>query len=107
MQADGLHRGKHTEAYRQATERVEMNADDMARLGIEEGMTVEVRTVSGRIEVPAHAGGLPPGLLFMPLGPAANALIGTETEATGVPGFKGGQATVTPVRGSGEGVPRA
>jgi formylmethanofuran dehydrogenase subunit D len=88
-QADGLHRGKGTEAYRQATELVEMNGEDMARLGIEEGALVEVRTSTGAVEVPARAGELPPGLVFMPLGPTANALIGTETEATGIPPFKG------------------
>lgn len=93
-QADGLHQGKDTESYRRATERVEMNPDDMARLGIAEGMTVEVRTSSGEVDVPAHAGDLPPGLLFIPLGPVANALIGTETAATGTPRFKGEAATV-------------
>jgi formylmethanofuran dehydrogenase subunit D len=30
----------------------------------------------------------------MPLGPAANVLIGSETEATGTPLFKGPQATI-------------
>ena len=95
-QADGLHRGKETEAYRQATELVEMNAEDMTRLGIEEEMRVQVRTSTGSVEVPARAGDLPPGLIFMPLGPAANALIGTETEATGIPPFKGLEVEVEP-----------
>jgi len=95
-QADGLHRGKQTEAYRQATELVEMNAEDMARLGIEEETLVQVRTSTGAVEVPARAGNLPPGLVFMPLGPTANALIGTETEATGIPPFKGLEVEVEP-----------
>jgi formylmethanofuran dehydrogenase subunit D len=96
-QANGLHRGKGTEAYRQATELVEMNADDMARLGIEEEALVQVRTSTGAVEVPARAGRLPPGLVFMPLGPAANVLIGTETEATGIPPFKGLDVEVEPI----------
>jgi formylmethanofuran dehydrogenase subunit D len=96
QQAEGLHRGKKTEAYRQATELVEMNAVDMARLGIEEEALVRVRTTSGAVEVPARAGNLPPGLVFMPLGPTANALIGTETESTGIPLFKGLEAEVEP-----------
>ena len=96
-QADGLHRGKETEAYRQATELVEMNAEDMADRGIEEDALVEVRTSTGAVKVPAHAGDLPPGLVFMPLGPAANVLIGTETEATGIPPFKGLEVEVEPV----------
>ncbi|MGD2144332.1 MAG: molybdopterin dinucleotide binding domain-containing protein [Anaerolineae bacterium] len=93
-QADGLHEGKDSEAYRQATEWVDMNPHDMARLGIKEQMIVEVRTPSGQVRVPAHAADLPPELLFMPLGPAANVLIGSETEATGTPLFKGPQATI-------------
>lgn len=88
-QADALHRGKETEAYRQATELIEMNARDMDQLGIEEGKLVRVRTSTGAVEVPAHSGELPPGLVFMPLGPTANALIGTDTDATGIPPFKG------------------
>lgn len=96
-QADGLHRGKKTEAYREATELVEMNGDDMADRGIEEDTLVEVRTSTGAVEVPARAGELPPGLVFIPLGPAANVLIGTETEATGIPPFKGLEVEVEPV----------
>jgi formylmethanofuran dehydrogenase subunit D len=96
-QAKGLHTGKETDAYRQATELVEMNAEDMARLGIEEEATVQVRTSVGTVQVPARVGELPPGLVFMPLGPAANALIGTETEGTGIPPFKGLDVEVEPV----------
>jgi formylmethanofuran dehydrogenase subunit D len=96
-QADGLHRGKGTEAYRQATELVEICAEDMARLGIDEETLVRVRTSAGAVEVPARAGELPSGLVFMPLGPAANALIGTETESTGIPLFKGLEVEVVPV----------
>ncbi|MGM0386484.1 MAG: molybdopterin dinucleotide binding domain-containing protein [Actinomycetota bacterium] len=95
-QAEGLHRGKETQAYRSATERVELNGDDMARLGIQAGARIRLRTSAGTVEVPARAGELPPGLVFMPLGPAANALIGTETEATGIPPFKGLEVEVEP-----------
>jgi len=96
-QAEGLHLGKDTEAYRRATELVEMSSDDMASLGIEDGASVELRTASGRVEVTAHTGDLPPGLLFMPLGFAANCLIDAETGATGTPSYKGLEVAVTPV----------
>ena len=96
-QADGLHRGKRTEEYRRATNLVEMNPDDMARLGVEEGNMVRVKTSAGAIEVPVKSAELASGLLFMPLGPAANTLIGTETEATGLPCFKGLEVEVEPV----------
>lgn len=96
-QADGLHRGKHTEAYRRATERVEMNVDDMASMSLEEGSALELSTEVGHVEVAVYAGDLPRGLLFMPLGPAANRLIGVETEGTGTPCFKGLLVSVRPV----------
>lgn len=95
-QGEGLHRGKDSEAYRRATALVEMNSEDMARLQIEEGQIVRVRTATGKVEVPVRIGTLSPGLLFMPMGPAANVLIGTETESTGMPSFKGLTAEVEP-----------
>ena len=87
-QADGLHKGKGTEAYREATERVEMSQDDMDALVLDEGATVRLRTDAGRVGVTVYRGELPSGLLFMPLGPAANRLIDVETDATGTPRYK-------------------
>jgi formylmethanofuran dehydrogenase subunit D len=94
-QADGLHRGKDSEEYRRATALVQMSAEDMARLEIEEGDVVRVETAAGQVKVPVQAGNLPSGLLFMPMGPTANALVGTDTEATGIPSFKELKAEVT------------
>jgi len=96
-QGKGLHQGKGSEAYRDATSLVEMNLEDMARLRIEEGQTVLVRTAAGQIKAPVRAGPLPPRLLFIPLGTAANALVGADTEGTGMPLFKGLAAEVEPV----------
>ena len=95
-QGEGLHKGKDSEAYRRATALVEMNPEDMTRLEIEEGQVIRVRTATGQVEVPVRAGALPSGLLFVPMGPAANNLIGTETEGTGMPSFKGLAAEVEP-----------
>ena len=88
-QANGLHKGKDSEAYRAATALVEMCPEDMARLAIEEGQIVRLRTMSNQVEVPVKAGALPSGMLFIPMGPMANLLIETETEGTGMPAFKG------------------
>jgi len=66
-----------------------MNAEDMARLGIAEGQVVRVQTRSGEAEVPVRAGALPSGVVFMPLGPAANQLSGADTDGTGMPLLKG------------------
>ena len=93
-QGDGLHRGRDSAAYRQATCLVEMNRDDMTVLGVEDGAIVTVSTPAGRVEVPARAGDLPRGMLFMPMGPTANLLVGGETESTGMPSYKGQPAAV-------------
>lgn len=95
-QEEGLHQGKGSEPYRRATALVEMSPEDMARMGIEDGQIVRVRTTAGQVEVPVRPGALPPGLLFIPMGPVANTLIGTDTESTGMPLFKGLAAKVEP-----------
>ena len=88
-QADGLHKGKNSQAYREATALVEMCPEDMARLAIEEGQIVRLKTASNQVEVPVRTGALPSGMVFIPMGPVANLLIDTETEGTGMPAFKG------------------
>ncbi len=96
-QGKALHQGKGSEPYRRATALVEMSPEDMACLGIKEGQIVQVRTAAGQVEVVVRPAPLPPGLLFIPLGPVANTLIGTGTESTGMPLFKGLAAKVKPV----------
>lgn len=96
-QAIGMHKGKDSPEYREATALVEMNPEDMARLDIEDGGRAVIRTAEGEIELTAHAGSLPPGLVFVPMGTLVNKLIGTETLGTGMPSFKGQKVEVAPV----------
>ncbi|MEA3339360.1 MAG: molybdopterin dinucleotide binding domain-containing protein [Chloroflexota bacterium] len=95
-QGKALHQGKGLEPYHRATSLVEMNPQDMAHLGIEEGQTVWVRTAVGqqKFAIRNSQFEIPPGLLFIPLGTAANALVGADTEGTGMPLFKGLAAEV-------------
>lgn len=95
-QAIGLHKGKTSEAYRRATTLVEMNPDDMAHRGIEETGCVLLRTAVGEAEFRVQAGRLPSGLVFVPMGAAVNKIVGTETEGTGMPHFKGLLVEVEP-----------
>jgi formylmethanofuran dehydrogenase subunit D len=95
-QADGMHKGKDSDAYRQATAVVEMNAQDMVRLGISEGQVVRLRTAIGQVEVSVRTGALPPKMLFVAMGPVANSIIGPETEGTGMPRFKGLTVEIEP-----------
>lgn len=88
-QAIGMHKGKDSIDYRRATELAEMNLEDMERLRIQDGDSVRLRTESGHVELKVKAGSLSPGLVFVPMGPSANALVATETQGTGMPSFKG------------------
>jgi len=88
-QAIGMHRGKSSPEYLEATGFVEMNADDMERLAIPEGGVTRLSTADGHVELRAQVGELPRGLVFVPMGTRINALIGVETSGSGMPSFKG------------------
>ena len=102
-QGAALHKGKDSDEYRQATGFVEMSRADRERLAPlapqgwgERGAVqrVRVRTAFGEAEFELREGNLPEGIIFAPLGPAANALIGAETRGTGMPDSKGLKAEV-------------
>jgi formylmethanofuran dehydrogenase subunit D len=95
-QAIGMHKGKDSPEYHAATEIVEMNPDDMVRLGIAEGGRATLRTEAGEVALTAHEGALPAGLVFVPMGTAINGVIGTQTFNTGMPSFKGLSVEVEP-----------
>jgi formylmethanofuran dehydrogenase subunit B len=100
-QAVAMHQGKGKESseYLRQTSLVQANEQDIARLGLAEGQAVRVHTDYGQAEALLEVGKLPPGLLFMPLGPAANALIGPATHGTGMPDSKGLSAWLEPLPG--------
>ncbi len=96
-QADGLHKGFGSADHIAATSYVEICPDDMNRLGIMENQNVKLSSSAGFVEVPVRSANLPASILFIPMGPAANQLVGTETFGTGMPSFKGQQVKVEPV----------
>jgi formylmethanofuran dehydrogenase subunit D len=93
-QGAALHKGKDSDEYRQATGFVEVSGSDRERLGIEEGQRVRVCTAFGQVQLELRESDLPEGIIFVPMGPAANALIGSETRGTGMPDSKGLEAEV-------------
>lgn len=88
-QAVGLHKGKDSKPYLAATTVVEMNPQDMARLNIQEGEHIRLQSPAGQVEVPTRSGPLPIQMLFIPMGPVANTLVGVDTAGTGMPSYKG------------------
>jgi formylmethanofuran dehydrogenase subunit D len=91
-QGTALNEGKFTPGYVEETSTLQMNADDMARLGLKSGDRVRLRSEQGQVELPCQAaksGELPPGLLFLPYGDLSSRLMGGETHGTGMPNSKG------------------
>jgi len=100
-QAIGMHKGKGSPEYHDATAVVEMNPEDMARLGIQDGGLALLRTADGEVELTARSGSLPPGLVFVPMGTSVNVLVGVETHGTGMPSFKGLEVDLAPAEPRG------
>jgi formylmethanofuran dehydrogenase subunit D len=84
-----------------ATGSVFMDQEDMKAMKILTGTLVKVKTEFGEIVVRARNSPEQPhkGIIFIPMGIYANAVIDPETNSTGMPTFKGIKATVERVVG--------
>ena len=78
----------------------EMDTVTLESLGLEEGDPVRVETKDGSVIVSSKIDRrAEPGVVFIPCGPYANAVIGSETEGTGMPKFKGITAQLFAAKG--------
>jgi len=78
----------------------EMDKVTLEALGIDEGDTVRVETIHGSVVVMSKIDRrADPGVVFIPCGPYANAVTGSDTEATGMPNFKGVSAQLFAAKG--------
>jgi formylmethanofuran dehydrogenase subunit D len=87
-QGTSLNEGKLKQNYIDVTSTVEMNQDDMDRLGIQDGDKVRLRSDRGETVVQCKgrkAKDLPSGLLFIAYGPPSSLLMSGETAGTGMP----------------------
>ena len=87
-QGTSLNAGKLKPEYREVTSTVEINADDMTRLGLTEGDKVRLRSTTGEVIVTCKqrdAADLPTGLLFIAYGPASSQLMAGDTAGSGMP----------------------
>lgn len=83
-----MNAGKLKDEYRGVTSTVEMNADDMVRLGLKDGDAVRLRTLAGEAVVLCKGrkvADLPLGVLFIPYGPPSSQLMGSDTAGSGMP----------------------
>lgn len=66
-----------------------MNEQDLDRLKLTPGMRVCVRSEWGEGVFKCDKGDLPPGIVFALYGPPTCALLGGQTDGTGMPAQKG------------------
>ena len=87
-QGTSLNKGKLKQEYLLITSTLEMNSDDMQRLGLEEGDSVRLSNDIGETIVSCKGckpEDLPSGLLFIPYGPPSSQLMAADTAGTGMP----------------------
>ncbi len=99
-QGTSLNAGKLKAEYREVTSTIEINTDEMARLGIKEGDKVRLSNEIGEAVVrctgrkPAD---LPAGMIFIAYGPSSSQLMDGETAGSGMPLSKHMQVQIEPL----------
>lgn len=91
-QGAGISEGKYKENYQAEINVLQVNPDDMARLGLEPGGRVRLTSESGKIEIEVKESPkdeLPTGLLFLAYGDMSSQLMGADTHGSGMPTSKG------------------
>ena len=100
-QGTALCSGKLGAEYADVTSTLEMNVEDMARLGLQNESKVRLRTANGQAILRCkgrETRDLPPGLLFVAYGPASSELMTGDTAGTGMPLSKHLEVEVEPVQ---------
>ncbi len=88
-QGRSVHLGKEAKEYQEEISTLQMNAKDIETLLLQDGDQVRVKTPYGSTVVKFKKGDIPQGLVFIAYGGLINALIGSDTQATGMPNSKG------------------
>jgi len=99
-QGTSLCAGKLGVEYAEVSSTVEMNADDMGRLGLKDNDQVRLRSANGEAIVRCKgraAKELPSGLLFIAYGPLSSRLMASDTAGSGMPISKNIEVQVEPV----------
>ncbi len=106
-QGTSLNAGKLKDEYLEVTSTVEMNSEDMVRLGLQDGDEVRLSTEVGEAIVRCKgrkSNELPSGVLFIAYGPYSSQLMGSDTAGSGMPISKNFEVKVERVsnKASGE-----
>ena len=97
-QGVGKEQGKSSHEYFEACSMVYMDAEDMKKLGVKNKTNVLITTPNGSVVLKAvkYPRGSTIGLIYIPYGPWANAIVSDATTSIGMPSFKGTPAEVEP-----------
>jgi len=88
---------KLSEEYFNEVATCELNGSDMEKLGVAADEPVKVKTSFGEVVVRAkEKEGTPEGVIFIPMGPWANAVVSGDTHGAGMPSYKGIDAEIEP-----------
>lgn len=87
-QGIALELGKRSQSYFDETAIVSIGEEDMDNLSLAENSPVKLSTEFGSVVVKCKKDDLDRGRVFMPLGPWSNAIIGPDTEGSGLPRYK-------------------
>jgi formylmethanofuran dehydrogenase subunit D len=100
-QGVGKERGKASEDYFESVAVCFVDPEDLKRLGMKEGSNVRVWTDYGSVILKALKSprGPHPGLVFIPYGAWANAVVDPETDSIGMPSLKGIPAEIESAAG--------
>ena len=97
-QGQGKEYGKLSELYQKSVSNCEIDPEDLEKLGTKDGENVKVTTEYGSVILNGVKSKRAPhwGVIFVPYGPWASAIINPETHGTGMPSFKGVEAFIEP-----------
>ena len=87
-QGTSLNQGKLKEEYQKVTSTLEMNKDDMNRIGLVDGDKVRLSNEIGETIVSClgkKPEDLSEGMLFIPYGPPSSQLMASDTAGSGMP----------------------
>jgi len=97
-QGVGKEQGKASKEYSDSVSVCYIDLEDLNKLGIKEKTNVLVSTVYGSVVLKALKSlrGPHAGMIFIPYGPWANAVVDPETHSIGMPSLKGIPAEIEP-----------
>jgi len=97
-QGVGKEQGKASKEYLDSVSVCYIDPEDLNKLGIKEKINVLVSTLYGSVVVKALKSLRGPhvGMIFIPYGPWANAVVDPETHSIGMPSLKGIPAEIEP-----------